>query len=267
MFAGADFHSIPQVSLGTAALLIFGAIASLALVRGLLRILWGTLVVCISAGLSFLSWRHAPAIGQQWFGEETRWLSIALPAITLLLSFLLLRFVGRFLTDPFRGKEDQPAETRRSPVRWAVTLLLSLIPTALLWFSGATLLRHAGSVAEIKAFAARAGDEPLAAGASFLSELKRSLENALPASWLDFADPLSDEARINLAKLIALGDSTPPRAMPVLEEDEVRALILGDPELRRLAEEGRYSAILRDPRLDRILENPDLRATLQNLDL
>ena len=62
--------SIPQISLGTAALIIFGAIASLAMLRGLLRILWGTLVLCLAGLAAFLSWQHAPVISQEVLGRD-----------------------------------------------------------------------------------------------------------------------------------------------------------------------------------------------------
>lgn len=263
-----NLESIPDISLGTAALLVFGAIASLAVLRGLLRILWGTLVLCAAGFLAFLAWRHTPALAHEVLGSEARWPSIVVPAVVFLLAFFLLRAVGRFLVHPLGNADEESAEkNRRSPARWAATLLLSLIPTALLWFSGATLLRHFGSIAEVKAFASSIDDQPVPDRAAFLAKLKDRIEQSIPAEWFESVDPLSDRARVNLAKLLALGDSEPPKAIPVMEEDEVRALVLGDPELRRLAAQGRYSEILRDPRLDRVLENPDLRATLRELEL
>lgn len=268
LLATIDLDTIPQISLGTAALLIFGAIASLCLVRGLLRILWGTLILCIAGLVSFLTWQYSPTLSLEWLGHEARWFSIALPLLTFLLAFFLLRSIGRAVVRPFHSSAEETAgKARRSPIRWALTLLLSLIPTALIWFAGATLLRHAGSVAEIKAYASSLTDQPLSDRAAFLAKLKTSIENAVPSSWFEAIDPLTDQARLNLAKLIAMGDATPPKAIPILEETDLQELLLSDPELRRLAAEGRYSEILRDPRLDQLLENVDLRQVLNSLDL
>ncbi|MCH7227278.1 hypothetical protein [Haloferula sp. A504] len=257
--------SIPQISLGTAALIIFGAIASLAMLRGLLRILWGTLVLCLAGLAAFLSWKYAPAISREVLGHEVSALSWVLPLAAFVLSAVLLRLLAQGLFAPLRKPNKEVAEkNRRSPIRWAFTLLLSLIPTALLWFGGATILRHAGSVAEIRTFV-ESGDMP--DHTAFLAELKKSIDVAVPAEWFSRLDPLADEARLNLAKLISVADYPPPKAIPVLEETQIRELILADPDLRQLAKDGRYSEILRDPRLDRLLENDNLRQILSNADL
>ena len=255
-----DLQSIPQVSLGMAALLIFGACASLAVLRGLLRILCGSLVVCLSGFAAYLTWRHGPAgafPGASW----------VLPAVAGGAAFLGLRALLRFAVRPFRApNEETAAANRRSPLRWAFTLLFSLVPAALLWFTGATAVRHFGSVAEIRRFIE--GEHGTPARAAFLAELKASIDRALPQDWLRGIDPLAGDARVALAKLIALGDAgPPPKAIPVLEEPEIRALILHDPGLRELANARRYADILRDPRLDHVVADPDLKKLLEGLNL
>ena len=267
LLAALDLQSIPQVSLGTAALLIFGACASLAVLRGMLRILFGSMVLCLSGFAAFFAWRHAPAMASGLTGHEMPWLSIAAPAFAALGTFLLLRVLMRFASRPFGKPDKEVAEkNRKSPVRWAFTLLFSLIPASLLWFTGATALRNVGSVAEIRRYVD--GPDAAPARSAFLAELKASIDRVLPEDWFRNFDPLADEARVTLAKLIALGDGgTPPKAIPVMEEPELRSLILHDPELRALAKSGRYADILRDPRLDHVMANPDLKRLLEKLDL
>ena len=267
LLAALDLQSIPQVSLGTAALLIFGACASLAVLRGLLRILFGSVILCLSGFAGFFAWRHAPAMASGLTGQEMPWLSIAAPAFAALVTFLLLRLLARFVFQPV-GKtgKDIAAENKKSPVRWAFTLLFSLVPASLLWFTGATALRNVGSVAEIRRYVD--GPDAAPARSAFLAELKASIDRVLPENWFRNFDPLADDARVTLAKLIALGDGgTPPKAIPVMEEPELRSLILHDPELRALAKSGRYADILRDPRLDHVMANPDLKKLLEKLDL
>jgi hypothetical protein len=266
--AAIDFESIPSISLGTAALLIFGAIASLAVLRGLLRILWGSVVVCLAGLAAFHAWKFAPALGRDWLGTEAGWVSVAVPATTFVLALVILRALSRAIVHPLGTPNEETAgKNRRSPLRWAATLLLSLIPTALILFGGATLLRHVGSVAEIRDFAQTETDRGASEPRSFLARLKTDLEEAVPAHWFESVDPISERARVTLAKLISASDSPPPKAIPVLEEDVVREVVLADPELRRLAREGRYAELLRDPRLDLLLENEKLRAVLADLDL
>lgn len=268
LLSALNIDSIPELSLGTAALLIFGAIASLAVLRGLLRILWGTTVLCLSGLAAFFSWQNAHSLAQQYFKPEPSWFSVALPLLTFVLSFFLLRAIGRFVARPLGEPNEEIAEkNRRSPMRWAVTLLLSLIPTSLIWFAGATLIRHAGSVAELKNYVENLAQEPVSERAAFLAKLKQNIESSIPSDWFNKVDPLTSDLRLTLAKLISSADEPAPKAIAVLEVPEMRAIILGDPELRQLARDGRYSDILRDPRLDRMLENDNLRDVLQNLDL
>ncbi|MFC7338883.1 hypothetical protein ACFQY0_16930 [Haloferula chungangensis] len=263
-----NLDSIPEFSLGTAALLIFGAIASLAVLRGLLRILWGTTILCLAGLASFYAWQHAHSLALQWFKQEPSWFPIALPLLTFLASFFLLRAIGRFVARPLGEPNAEIAEkNRRSPIRWVITLFLSLIPTCLIWFAGATLLRHAGSVAEVKTYAENLAKEPVSKQTAYLAKLKNDIEAAIPSDWFSKVDPLTSELRLTLAKLISSADDPAPKAVAVLEEPEMKALILSDPELRQLARDGRYSDILRDPRLDRMLENDNLREVLQDLDL
>ena len=257
--------SIPQISLGTAALLIFGAIASLAVLRGLIRILWGTTVLCLAGFVAFHLWNHAPAISSQFIGRDLPALSWVLPAVGFLLSAFLLRFLAKTFFAPLRHPNEEAAhQNRRSPVRWAITLLLSLVPTSAVWFFGATFLRHAGSVAEIRSFV---DTHNLPDHTPFLAKIKESIDRALPSDWFATIDPLTSSSRLNLVKLIATADNPPPKAVAVLEESAIRDLVLSDPQLRELARQGRYSEILRDPRLDRLLENDNLREVLSHADL
>jgi hypothetical protein len=268
LLSATNLEQIPSISLGTAALLIFGAIASLAVLRGLLRILWGSLVVCIAGMAAFACWQRAPEWGRILSGGEIPWLSYVLPALAFVVAILGLRSLARFIIKPLGEPNEETAEkNRRSPVRWAVTLLLSLIPTTLLWFTGATLLRHFGSVAEIQTYFNEVSQKPDSSQAGFLVKLKEDVEQAFPQKWFATIDPLADEARIKLAKLLSVADEPPPKAIPVLEVPSIQALIMSDQELRQLARDGRYAEILRDPRLDRALENDDLREVLQGLEL
>ncbi|RYD67179.1 MAG: CvpA family protein [Verrucomicrobiaceae bacterium] len=258
LIAALDLETIPQVSLGTAAVLIFGACAVLAVVRGLLRIFAGSLVIFLSGFVAYQTWRHAPAIdipGGPWIA----------PVIAGAVVFFILRAVLHFAVRPFGKKTGDGSEApRRSPKRWLITSLFSLIPTSLLWFTGAAALRNIGSVAEIQRFVE--GDHGTNSPLAFVAELKETINSLLPEGLFQGIDPLADDARVTLAKLIALGDKgTPPKAIPVMEEPEIKALIQHDRKLRELAKQRRYADILRDPRLDNVMANPDLKKMLANL--
>lgn len=261
ILAALDLETIPQLSLGTAALLIFGACALLVVARGIFRILFGSLVLCASGFAAYLTWKNTPLMTRD---GSLHWVSFVPAALVGILVLLLLRWIMRFLSRPFgRGDEGEPG--KRSPLRWAMALLFSLIPTAVLWIGGATAIRSIGSVAEIRRFA---DGDSVTDRSAFFAALKSAIDKSLPEAWFRKIDPLSDDARVTLAKLIALGDSAPPpKAIPVLEEPQIRSLIEHDPQLRALAKAGRYADILRDPRLDHVMADPDLSAMLAGLQL
>jgi len=261
LLSSLDLTSIPQMSLGTGALLILAACAVIAIVRGIVRMLLGSLVLCASGAAAYLAWRHTPVVAAE---GQFHWVSFVPPVIVGLLVFWVLRKLMKFVTNPFAGGEEG-GDSPRSPLRWVLTLLFSLVPTSLIWVTGATALRSAGSVAEIRRFVdgSSAGEE-----SAFLAALKTAIDRVTPGDWMKSVDPLSDKARVTLAKLIALGDSAPPpKAIAVLEEPQIRDLIQNDPKLRTLAKARRYADILRDPRLDNVVADPDLAAMLSGLDL
>lgn len=252
--------SLPQLSLGTAALFIFIACASLAVLRGIARILTGSLILCASGAAAYLAWRHAPLLSI----PHGSWL---VPSITGVITFVFLRGILRYLVKPLGSPNDEVADAnKRSPLRWLFTTVLSLIPAAILSVTGAAAVRSAGSISEISRFADR-GRTPVS-GPGLLAEWKDIVNRILPDDWLHRLDPIADDARVTLAKLVALGDRTPPpSAIKVLEEPEIRNLIRNDARLRELAKARRYGDILRDSRLDHIVANPDLHKMLVGLDL
>lgn len=254
---GADGAS--KLSLGGITVLIFAACAGFSLLRGLFRMLIGTATLCAAGYTGYVVWGHFPSFA------GLPWLSYAVPIAAGLVVFVFLTKVVGFFSKPFSGGEGGG---ERSMVQKLGRMAFSLVPASALWFSGATALRHFGSVAEVGAFADSMSQTTPTDRMTFLAQAKGLIDKYLPEGAFQKIDPLSDTARIKLAKLIAAGDSgTPPKAIPVLEEPEIRNLILNDPQLRELARERRYGDILRDPRLDHVIDNPDLKQMLAGLPL
>lgn len=261
--------SIPQISLGTAALVIFVACAVYVALRGMTRVILGTLVIAASAWLGFLAWQQAPTLSVGWFGKPVSAVTSGLPLAVFLIAFFLIRMLAKSLARPF-GKPDEPAEKTGSPViRLAFRLLLALIPTSIIWLVGATFIHHTGSIAELSAFAEKnlGIDEPTAA--KFTKRLKSSIDDALPESWLKTLDPLADPSRLTLAKLITAQSEAPykPVIDPRTGKPIPRAIVVNDPELQDIAREGRFSTLLRHPLLTKALEDPHLQSLLKDLHL
>jgi hypothetical protein len=253
--------SIPDLSLGTAALVIVGACAVVAAARGLLRLLLGVGLLAASLLAGFWMWQHGPALAREWVDPPPPWLASLIAVATALLTFAGLRWVLRTVIDPLGAKKNAEQAPRPGIVRRAAAVLASVVPAGLVCFVAAAVIRHAGSISELRTFAesrAGAASEPVP---SFLARLKTSIENSVPAAWFQLIDPLTDEARLALAKWIAVGPHEPPEPVrdPTTGEPVPRALIVEDAELRDFARRGRYSDILRDPRIDAALDDPATR--------
>jgi len=250
--------SIPQISLGSAALILFVLCAGFVMLRGLVRMIIGTVTLGVSAWLGFRVWQAAPAMSFEWLGKSHPWITNGLPILTFILTFFLLRKITNFFSSPFGSGERGPMTLAGTAVR----LLFALIPTSLLWLIGATLVHHAGSIAELKA-----SSENAKPGQGFIEKLKSSIDSTLPASWLAALDPLADPARLNLAKLITAQSSPEfaPEIDPTTGKPIPRAIIVEDPALQTLAREGNFSTLLRHPLLTKALADPKIQQRLHDL--
>lgn len=246
--------SIPQISLGTAALVIFAACVGFAMLRGLARMLVGTVVLAISAWIGFVVWREAPALSLQYLDKPHAWLIHGLPIAAFIVSFTLLRWIARAVTRPFGRKADETDSSGSLAAR----LLLALIPTAIIWTIGAVLVHHTGSIAELRAYAGEKPGIHETTTAKFTQRLKQSIDAVLPESWLRKLDPLTDPARMALAKEITAraSERREPAIDPATGKPIPRAIIVEDPELQSLAREGKFGTLLRHPLLSKWLENP-----------
>ncbi|MEX1114536.1 MAG: hypothetical protein WEB53_04760 [Akkermansiaceae bacterium] len=259
--------SIPQLSLGTAALIIFAACAGFLALRGMTRMIIGTLVLGLSAWIGFQIWQMAPSLSVDWTGKSTAWITTGLPILVFIVSFFLIRKIIKTLVRPFSSSVDAPKP--RSFAATAFRLLLALIPTAILCLIGVTLLHHNGSIAEVRAFSEKPIGPGETAPPSFSQRLKSAVETAIPASWLKSLDPLADPSRVNLAKLITAQSDSPltPVINPQTGQPIPRAIIVNDPELQNLARQGNFGTLLRHPLLTKALEDPTVKKLLQDLSL
>lgn len=261
--------SIPQLSLGTAALVIFAVCAGFVMLRGMTRMIVGTVVLALSAWMGFVVWQKAPTLSFEWFGKSIGIITTGLPIATFILCFFLIRKIAKAAASPF-GKPPEEEKKSTSPViKLAFRLLLALIPTSLIWLIGATLVHHTGSIAEVRAFAEKSLGIGDSTPANYSQRLKSSVEAALPESWLKFLDPMADPSRLALAKVITAQTDSPlePVIDPRTGKPIPRAIIVEDPELQNLAREGKFGTLLRHPLLTKALNDPQLKALLKDLNL
>ena len=238
------------------------------MLRGMTRMIVGTVVLALSAWIGFEVWQKAPTLSVEWFGKSVGLITTGLPIATFLTSFFLIRKIAKAIARPF-GKSPEEGKSSSPIIRLAFRLLLALIPTSLIWLIGATLIHHTGSIAEVRAFSEQTIGNTDATPAKFSQRLKSSVEDALPESWLAFLDPLAEPSRLTLAKAITARSDSPHK--PVIDPRTgraiPRAIIVDDPELQNLAREGKFGTLLRHPLLTKALNDPQLKALLKDLNL
>ncbi len=249
----------PQTSLGTAALVIFVIFAAFVLLRGITRMLLGAAVLCGSVWVGFLVWQKAPAWAIEWTGQPVAWISNGLPVAAFAATFLIARLVIGFFLKPFRPQEGAKGN-------FVVKLLFAIIPTALVWLTGATLVHHAGAIAEL-ARSAEGGGKGAGPGFSGrAAELKEAIAGIIPADWLARLDPLADAEHLSLARLIAAQPASglKPVIDPETGKPYPRAIIVDQPELQDLASDGRFGTMVRHPLFQKALEDPKIRQALKD---
>lgn len=245
-------NALPEISLGTAALMIFACCAGYMILRGLARTIVNTACLALCAWVGFRVWQMAPSLAIDWFGKPSEIVTIGLP----LAAFLVTLFTLRKLIGFFRAPVPRTAEdvAPRSGGQLVFRLLITLIPAALLCLIAATFIHHAGSVAEI-----RDSTNPGWAG-----KMKDSLSAAMPEKLMSWLDPMACEPRLKLAKMIASASEGPPEPVidPATGLPYPRAIIVDNPKLVDLAREGRFSTLLRHPLLSDALKDPEIRRSL-----
>jgi hypothetical protein len=250
--------SLPSLSLGTAALAIFVVCAGFVLLRGMTRMIIGTVILGISTGVGFWVWQRVPSLASDWIGKSPAWITTAVPIAAFFITFFLLRKIVQIITKPF-GKSSAAAPPRSLTMK-VVMLLFALVPTSLISLAGITLIHHQGSVAEVRKYSETCRGVPTPPTDSFAGRLKSTIESALPTAWITALDPLTQPSRIALAKLIT--------AQPVTDPDTgkpiPRAIIVDDPELQALAREGNFGTLLRHPRLTKALADPKIQKLLRD---
>lgn len=262
--------TLPQISIGTAVIAIFLTCAFYVIVRGMLRMMVGTLVIATSAWIGFRTWQLAPEFSIQWTNHLSPFIIYGLPFAVFVCAFLLLRIILQTITRPFAERSDAHREDRFDIRRLLFRLPLLLIPTALIFVIGAVVVHHLGSLQEIRIAAEKQPDSEIPEETTYLGQLKASITRAVPESWLSWLDPSTAPDRLNLAKLIAIQESssaTGSRLEPVIDPATgrpfPRAVIVDDPALQGLAREGSFGPLLRHPRLDQALEDPEVRRWIE----
>ena len=164
------------MSLGIIVMVITAGCAMFALLRGALRLVLSTTLLAAALLVAYWVWMETPGLGDRLFKQPPNWFPFVLPAIAGIAVFMLLRKVVRLILKPFGTVGGTPS----SFFGKIFSLTFSLVPTALLCITGATAIRHVGTLEQIQ--------HPQSTGTSSL--LKKTIDQYIPPAWLqrDFRD-------------------------------------------------------------------------------
>jgi len=258
--------TLPQISLGTAAVLIFATFMAYVLLRGVGRLMVGTAMLTASAILGFLTWQKAPEISIAVLNKSVGFITTGLPIVVFVASFIVLRIALKWVANPFGGGEDEEIKDRRGLSKSRVVVLLgfALIPTLVVMIIAAGIIHHTASVQELRqTLDAKAGQAP-----SYAQQLKGTIEAVVPERLLKAMDPFAEKSRMALAKLLTRQQKESelePAIDPETGKVIPRAIIVEDAELERLAREQKYGALLRHPALTKALNDPQVRKLVDDL--
>ena len=251
--------TLPEISLGTAALIIFGCCAIYMLLRGIARTFVNSLFLVVSAWVGFRVWQQAPSLAIEWTGKTSALITTGLPVVAFVATLIVLRKIIGFFRAPVPPMVEEVVP--RSKGQLLFRLFATLVPATLICLTLATIVHHASSIAEIRDSAEYGTSSP--PSPSLAERLKNSLSVAIPQSLMDKLDPLTASPRLQLAKMIA---ASPEPLEPVIDPETgrpyPRAIIVDDQELVKLAREGHFSTLLRHPLLSEALKDPLIRQAL-----
>ena len=260
---------VPQLSLGTAALLIFLVCVGIVMLRGMTRAILGCMVLLPSAWMAFMAWQRAPALSVEWTGKSQTWITTGLPIVLFLCFYYLIRKLLKAIVSPFGKNQDNGEKSSGSVIGLVFKFLLALIPAALICVVALAFAHHTGSVAELRSFSQKSQGINAPDSIKFSEKLKSSIESIVPASWLKLLDPLADPSRLALAKVITAQSesSLKPVINPKTGKPFPRAIIVQDPELQDCARQGNFGTLLRHPLLTKALADPKIKALLKDLQM
>ncbi|NJM37460.1 MAG: CvpA family protein [Akkermansiaceae bacterium] len=246
-----------DLTLTTAALIIFILCAGFSLLRGLTKMLIGTIAFSASAWLAFLVWQRSPEFVDHLTGNTRLWATIGPAILVFFVAFFLIGKIINFVCKPFGKNSDEKSS---SWTRRLLRLGFAFVPTSMISVVGAALVHHLGSVDEVRA----SSENSNKTAATFPQKLKGAIGEMIPESVLRVIDPQADSSRVALAKLIAAQAESPHKSVidPKTGKPIPRAVIVENAELQSLAREGDFSTLLRHPLLTKALEDPKIKKLL-----
>ena len=259
--------ALPEISLGTAAVVIFLGCLCFVMIRGISRLLVGTAVLTVSALFGYFVWQKAPELSIDWFGRSVGYITTGLPIAVFIVAFVIIRLALKWVATPFgigRSKDKAPSKGGIPVFKMSILLAIALIPTFVVMLIAIGIIHHTATINELRHYADDTGP---ATSTPFIQQLNQSIEATVPESLLNTMDPFAERSRLALAKWITR--QSKPDLEPVIDPETgkpiPRAIIVEEPELEKLAREQKFGTLLRHPVITKALEDPDIRRLLKDI--
>ena len=98
------------------------------MLRGMTRMLVGTVVLALSAWIGALVWQQAPALSFQWFGKSVGLINTGLPIFAFVASFIFIRKIAKAVANPFAKSTTDEIAGPPSTIRLVFRLMLAPHP-------------------------------------------------------------------------------------------------------------------------------------------
>ena len=244
------------VSFTTLAIGLFAIIAIIAFMRGVLRLIFGTVALGIGAVAAYFVYLNAPD-----YIDSPRGILVASIASGLVIYIAARYLIINVLLRPFIG--DRKGSVGK------VGALVSLIPAACLVFILASGFRLTGTVMEMEQIGNNlnaADGEEMEDG--WLAHWRKAMDNDWLAKLLEKIDPFVEKGQAALVNLLSSNrnESYDEETDMLVDSPAVRKL-QEDPEIRELINEGNYVELMRHPKVREALEDADLADRIKSIDI
>ena len=251
------------VSFTTLAVILFAIIALVGFIRGVLRMIFGTVALAIGTVAAYFTFQYAPL-----YLERPRVILIVSIVAGLVTFILAHKIILGILLRPFLGKH-------RGAIG-GMGAIVSLLPAAFLIWTLANGFRLSGTMMEMEQIdenvTAAEGDQ---IESGWIANLRRAMDNDALANFLSKIDPFVEKGKAALVQiLISSKDETAPDAIAFYDKDAAEVIrnpaiqkLKADPEIRQLIDSGDYVKLLRNPKVREAAKNNSITAKLKEIDI
>lgn len=256
-------------NLGTSGILtcIILAFAVIGFMKGLVRVLFMILTLLGAATASYFAYHHGLEFLVDFWPDAPESFRPIISGVAGIITFVILQKIFHFLVNPFETHGFLSKVAFGIPA----SLVSLLLGTILLWLA-LSQFRQKASIAELDYLLERRHDS--STQPNWIAQLKSMIDSSEVGAKFQAADPLLNQAKLNLAKL-AVSCSNEEDYLSLTQDDAISQLVrnptiwtfLTNQRVNELVAERSFEELLNHPEIDRILQNEDVTVQLEKLEI